>query len=66
MTKIRLNSEIYSENNVKLAVEAYCELARIQVDIQGEYYILQIEDTKYDESRTVKEFENYLVGLENM
>ena len=66
MTKIRLNSEIFSENNVRLAMEAYGDLARIQMDIQGEYYILQIEDTKYDESRTVKEFENYLVGLENM
>ena len=66
MIEIKLNSELYSKANIKIAMDAYKDLACIQMDTRGEYYILQFADTKYDESRTIKEFENYLVGLENM
>ena len=40
--------------------------ARISVIEEAKYIQVSFTDCKYDEIRTVKEFENYLIGLENI
>ena len=45
------------------AVDAYRNLAKIQILRKRK---IVFWNCKYDEERTVREFENYLIGLENL
>jgi hypothetical protein len=65
MIKLELNRDIYSRKNVDAAREAYKEIARIMVKEKRSYIRVLFVSCKYEEGRTVKEFENYLIGLEN-
>lgn len=65
MIKLRLNKEIYSNENILKAVEAYESYAQMSIKEDVNHCILCFVDCKYDEVRTIKEFENYLIGLEN-
>jgi hypothetical protein len=65
MIKLELNREIYSRKNVEGAREAYKKIAKIVIK-EGKSHIRVIFlRCKYGEERTVKEFENYLIGIEN-
>ena len=65
MKKIRLKKEIYSRQNLNEAIKAYGNIARILILPNKDEYVMQFFDCKYGEDRTIKEFENYLIGLEN-
>lgn len=65
MIKLELNREIYSRENVDAAREAYREIAKISVKEKKDYIRVFFLNCKYGEERTVKEFENYLIGIEN-
>lgn len=65
MKVIKLSRDIYSDENIKLAKEAYKSLAKITVSTDLQYVKLRFLKCKYEETRTIKEFENYLIGLEN-
>lgn len=65
MTKIDLNSDIYSEDSVWQAISAYKGYANISMKSKNGYFFVTFSKCKYDEQRTVKEFENYLIGVEN-
>ena len=65
MKRLKLNNDIFSLKSIGIAKEAYSELATIAV-IQGRRNTeLIFTNCKYGEDLTVKEFENYLIGLEN-
>lgn len=65
MEKIRIRKELYSEDMIKECILAYRGYAKMTYKGDGEYWTLCFENCKYGEERTSKEFENYLIGLEN-
>lgn len=65
MKKVKINRSIYSDETIKTAILAYQHHAVISAKFKGEYVILTFWKCKYDEGLTIKEFENYLIGIEN-
>ena len=65
MSKLVLKKEIYSACTIETAVSAFRNIASITVESQSQQFVLQFSDCKTDTDLTIKEFENYLIGLEN-
>lgn len=65
MISIRLCGEIYSPKAIKEAKAAYDELANIKIEQNGDFWMLVFQNCRYGDEITAKEFENYLIGLEN-
>lgn len=65
MRKIQINSEIFSEKTVKQALRDYGNIAKTSLKNKGEYFIVTFWKCKFDEEQTLREFENYMIGLEN-
>lgn len=66
MIELALNTEIYSEDKINQVQTVYREYAIITKKLVDQYWILKFDNCWYDESLTIKEFENYLIGLENL
>lgn len=66
MIELALNTEIYSEDKINQVQTVYREYAVITKKLVDQYWILKFDNCRYDESLTIKEFENYLIGLENL
>ena len=66
MKVLHLNKDIYSIARIKNAVLAFKDYADMGITEHKEYIYVSFLQCKYDESITVKEFENYLIGLENL
>ena len=65
MRKLTLNTDIYSDQIIEAAIIAYKELAKITISRSNHQIQLEFTECKFDASITIKEFENYLIGLEN-
>lgn len=65
MKTLKLSTEIYSSVNIEKAKSAYKGFATILVQKVHGYHRLTFLHCKHDEVLTVKEFENYLIALEN-
>lgn len=65
MIDLRINTEIYSISNVNTVKEVYKDYAKIKTTKIGNILVLSFYNCRYDEKRTIKEFENYLIGVEN-
>ena len=66
MIELALHTEIYSEDKINQVQAVYREYAIITKSLVGQYWILKFDNCRYDEALTIKEFENYLIGLENL
>lgn len=66
MAMLQLNNKIYTKEAVLKAVYDFTGLCTIKFDEVEKYYQLEFEDCKCGEERTMKEFENYVVGIENL
>ncbi|MGN9077150.1 HxsD-like protein [Oliverpabstia intestinalis] len=66
MNKSMLNMDIYSVENIKKTCNAYKDFARIKIKRNYNYMELTFDRCKYDTDITIKEFENYLINIENM
>ncbi len=66
MKKVLISVEIYKTDNIRKAIIAYKNHAHIRMHIRKGYAELVFRHCLYDENETVNEFENYLIGLENM
>ncbi len=62
---LKLCRAIYRDNTVQEAIEAYQGLADIQLSVSDPYVLVTFSSCRYDEETTVREFENYCIGLEN-
>ena len=60
-----LAKELFEEGKVRRALEDYRALADIHMKIESNHYICTFKDCKYDEKRTMMEFENYVIDLSN-
>lgn len=65
MNKLSLSKELYSETLVRQSVEAFAQIADINIIISSKYYICDFLNSKYSLNETIKEFENYLIDLTN-
>ena len=65
MKKLRVNRSIYSDESVAQTILAYKDFAVTSVSYKKDYAIITFWKCKYDEVQTVKEFENYMIGVEN-
>lgn len=67
MTKLKLRSDVYTEESIKKVIAVYKTLADIVIEGQKDgYMMICFINCIYDEKLTVKEFENYLIGVENL
>lgn len=66
MNKLELNKEVYSLINIKNVSIIYKDYADMHIEDSGQYAIVYFDKCKYDCKTTMKEFENYLIGLENV
>ena len=65
MVELSVCKEIYSKSILMQAKQSYQSLATIEiVENRGSWTVL-FSDCKYEEIITAKEFENFLIGLEN-
>jgi His-Xaa-Ser system protein HxsD len=62
---MELSKAIYSKMAVCRAAEAFQNIARITVRETDNYWSLEFSGCQYGETATSKEFENYLIDLEN-
>lgn len=65
MRKVQFNNSIYSCITIEKAIQAYQFLATIQISKNKDYTELTFVNCKYDTDVTIKEFENYMIGIEN-
>ena len=65
MIELRIIKELYQEKNIHLAIKAYKGISDVFFQEQDNYWILLFTNCKYNEAKTIQEFENYLIGLEN-
>lgn len=63
--ELKISKEIYARNSVDAAVTAYRNHADILIRETLADWRLVFRHCKYDPKLTTKEFENYLIGLEN-
>ena len=61
--ELLVSSEIFSENVLQAAVQAYGELAKIHVEQAVENWVLTFQNCQYDMALTKHEFFNYLIDL---
>lgn len=66
MSRLILKKEIYSVKSIETAILAFRDIASITFFDQAPQFILQFSNCKADMDLTIKEFENYLIGLENL
>ena len=65
MVTLMIRAELYSEETIAEGIRAYKGYATISCSQNDEYWHLCFKDCKYEEGRTIKEFENYIIGIEN-
>ena len=65
MKELKLNKDIYSNHRIVNAISAYSGFAEMEMHNRGKHWLIVFLNCKYDEELTIKEFENYLIGLEN-
>lgn len=61
----RFNRDIYSVESLKKTVIAYRAVANIHMHVKPSYADVVFTHCKYDEEKTICEFENYLIAAEN-
>ena len=65
MNELLVCKELYKYINILSAIDAYNNIARISIHDTDSYWKLVFSDCVYGTVRTIREFENYLIGLEN-
>ena len=65
MKRVKFNRAIYSDRAIEKTMMAYKKITLSTVTYKREYAVVTFWKCMYDESQTVKEFENYMIGVEN-
>lgn len=65
MKKLKVNRSIYSDEAINQTMMVYKNHAVTTVNFKRDYAVITFWKCKYDEALTVKEFENYMIGVEN-
>lgn len=65
MNRLYLSKDVYSEDSVKKTCLVYSGYAQIKLKQKNSHIELSFDRCKYDPDLTMKEFENYLINVEN-
>lgn len=65
MKRLKVNRSVYSDFAIEQTILAYRDYAVITINYQNDYAIITFWKCKYNEEQTFKEFENYMIGVEN-
>lgn len=65
MKKLKVNRSVYSDATINRTMMVYKNHAITTVSFKQDFAIITFWKCKYDEELTVKEFENYMIGVEN-
>jgi len=65
MSKLQLSTYIYSLDNIEKACTIYKDYAKIKIKKKHNRVELIFDRCRYDSEITIKEFENYLINIEN-
>ena len=63
MNKLYLNKSLYSYKSVIMAIDSYSKLAELILGENDKEWIITLQNSKYEPVITLKEFENYAIGL---
>lgn len=63
--KVKINKEIFRYHSLQKALAAYKGYAEFSISEEQDSWVVELAKCRYDESLTAKEFENYLIGVEN-
>lgn len=63
MSELHLIKEFYIKDCIEKARNDFKELADIAVEMDREYYMVRFTKCRYPAYITIKEFENYVIGL---
>ena len=66
MNKLELKTDVYNIENIEKACVAYKDYAKIKIKMKNNRIELIFSKCKYNTDITIKEFENYLINVENM
>ena len=64
--ELLVSSEIFSEDLLQTAIQAYRELAQIHIERVADHWVLTFQDCQYDTALTKHEFFNYLINLSSV
>ena len=64
--ELLVSSEIFSEDLLQTAIQAYRELVQIHVERVADHWVLTFQDCQYDTALTKHEFFNYLINLSSV
>lgn len=65
MKKVIFNRKIYSDATIEHTMKIYKSHAVTTVKYKKNDAIVTFWKCKYEEEQTIKEFENYMIGVEN-
>ena len=65
-SELLINSEIFTDKVLNAAVQAYSELADIQIEQQQQDWCITFQNCRYDAELTKHEFSNYLIDLSSV
>jgi sRNA-binding regulator protein Hfq len=65
MKKLKVNRSIYSDETINQTMMVYKNHAVTTFSFKHDYAVITFWKCKYDEALTIKEFENYMIGVEN-
>ena len=65
MKKLQLSKDVYSYEKLRKVKAIYSDYAQIHVVPEKKHWLVLFTRCTYGEDETVREFENYLIGLEN-
>jgi len=65
MSKLQLSTDVYSLDNIEKVCKIYKDYAKIKIKKKPDRVELIFHRCRYDSDITMKEFENYLINVEN-
>ena len=65
MKKVQISRSVYSDKTIASTIKIYQNHAIVTAEFECGYVVLTFSKCKYDEEQTIKEFENYMIGIEN-
>ncbi len=65
MSKLQLSTDVYSLDNIEKVCKIYKDYAKIKIKKKRDRVELIFHRCRYDSDITMKEFENYLINVEN-
>lgn len=63
MNKLFLRKLLYEEEYIKKAIIDYQNLTAIYLSEENTHFVCTFENCKYNVDLTIREFENYVIGL---